>query len=476
MSTPPSNVEAEQGLLGAVLANNRAFDDAAWLRAEHFYDPVHATIWDVIAARVNAGRLADAVTLRDHFEAEGTLEEAGGAGYLARLLAAMVSPTLARDYAQAIFATWHRRRLIEIAAELGRAAFETADPVAAQEAAESELFAIAEDRDDHASPAHEAMSQALESAIASAARPDGLVGVTTGFRELDDALGGLRRGDMVVVGARPSMGKTALALGFAAAAAAAQHRVLFVSLEMRREKIGARLLAGLTPIESEAAGRGHVRGRDGTGRFTYEPIGQGDVDRMHAAARAMAERRFVIDECRQRTVAQVRAAARRMKRRGGLDLVLIDYLGLLRVPELARSDNRTLEVTRLSGEVKAMANDLGVPVVLLSQLNRANMQRDDKRPNLADLRDSGSIEQDADVVMFLHREEYYLARARPNRKPGEADDKFANRVSAFAEAERDARGVAEIIIDKNRDGPTGTRRIAWRADWSWFTDLAATEA
>ncbi len=472
MNRPPCNLEAEQGLLGAVLANNAVFDGVAWLRPEHFYDPVHGRLWEVACARVNAGRIADAVTLRDHFEAEGTLEEAGGTKYLAELVAAMVSPTLASGYADAIFNAWRRRRLIEIGGELVRRAIGSDDAEAAQEEAETALFAVAEDREEHASPAAVAMGQALDAAVEASQRPNGLIGVTTGFRELDDALGGMRVGDFLVVGARPSMGKTAFALEIAVAAAASGASVLFASAEMRREKIGARLLAGTTPIESEAAGRGHRRTRDLTGRFLYEPISQADVVRMHAAAQAMAARRFVIDEVRARTVAAIRTAARRMKRRGGLDLVIVDYLGLLRVPELEHAGNRTLEVTRISNDLQATAKSLGVPLLALAQLNRANMQRDDKRPNLADLRDSGSIEQDADVVMFLHREEYYLENSRPNRKADETDEKFGNRLSGWTEARLASAGVAEVIVAKNREGPTGTRRISWSAERSWFGDLA----
>ena len=475
---PPSNQQAEQALLGALLANNKAYERlAAFLRPEHFVDPIYGRIFEAVARRCEAGQLADAVTMKAEFEHAHILDEVGGPQYLAQLLGAMVGIINAGEYARAIYDAWMRRELIDIAEQLRDRAYAdgTVDARALIEDAEGRLYDLAE-RGETAeawSPAHEAMGRAIEAAVKAASMPGGLVGLTTGYAELDDITGGLRRGQYTLLAARPSMGKTTLALGIAVGAVQAGARVLFVSREMDREAIGAMLAAGLAQLPRYAADRGRICGRDDLGRFTWTPIGRLEIDRMMAAQRAMAQRDLVIDECRSGTMSAVRSAARRMKRRGGLDLVMIDYIGLMRVPELGRFDNRTLELTRLSAECKALAIDLNVPVVVLSQLNRDLEKRDDKRPIMSDLRDSGSLEQDADVIAFLYREHYYLTRNVPARKPGESDEKFAARLSEWTTAEIAARERAEVIFAKQRRGPVGTRVLRYSQATTWFTDMGA---
>lgn len=472
---PPQNLQAEQALLGALLVNNKAYDRvAAFLRPEHFADPVNGRIYAAIARRVDAGQLADCVTLNREFAEAGTLDEVGGTAYLTQLLSAMVGIINAAEYGRAIQDCWHRRELIGIGEDLVNVAFApgTATAREIQEQAEEKLFVLADAEPDGAPvPAHTAMAEAIDAAAKAADRAAGLIGLTTGFAELDDITGGWRRGSYNLLAARPSMGKTTLALAFAVAAAAVEARVLFVSREMRAHPIGAKLVAGMTPIAADAADRGKFRERDEFGRFRYTPITQQDIDRMMAAQRAMARRHLLIDECRAGTVAAIRSLARRQKRRQGLDLLLIDYLGLLKVPELARSDNRTLEVTRLSEQCKSLAADLDIPVIVLAQLNRGPEGREDRRPGLADLRDSGSLEQDADLVAFLYREHYYLTRYPPKRRDNESDEHFANRSTQWGKRERESKGVAEIIIAKQRMGAVGTRRIAYYDSNVWFGDL-----
>lgn len=475
---PPANAQAEQALLGALLANNKGYDQVAgWLRAEHFADPAHAAIYGAIARRIDAGGLADAVVLlRDAGEWDGTFDsEAAARRYLAELVGAVVGIREVRHYGEAIRDCWHRRELIAIGADLVARAYQPGEASAREvhEGAEEALALLADGQGEEAAPmpAHEAMALAIDEAWKSREAPGGLVGLTTGLRDLDDATGGLRGGEMIVVGARPSMGKTTLGLAISAGAAAAGARVGFVSYEMPAADLGAQITAGLTPISRDLTTRGKERFQGEDGRFRWRPVTEGEIASMQAAQRAMASRRLLILDMRIRTMAALRAQVRRLVRRGGLDLVVIDYLQLMEVPELARFDNRTLEVTRLSGQLKALAKDFNIPVVVLSQLNRQVEGREVKRPGLSDLRDSGAIEQDADVVMFLHRDEYYLDRKKIERGEKEGEEEFANRRSRHFQAQREAAGKAHLFVDKLRKGRIGGVQVAFGTTTTWFTDL-----
>lgn len=479
---PPTNIVAEQALLGAILANNKAYDAVSgFLRREHFADPVNGTIYAAVAQLVDGGRLADVVTLSTALANAAVLEQVGGTPYLAQLLSAMVGVVNAREYGRAVRDCWMRRELIDIGEQMVNSAFGTGDVEPAEtviERAEEALFRLGErgEAGEASSPAHEAMAMAMDAAARARDQPGGLVGLPTGYRELDDITGGWRPGSFIVLGARPSMGKSSLALGIAMGAVMAGASVLFASLEMTRKALGAQLLAGLAPMARDLAVRGKRLGRDASGRFVWHPAEQVDFDRMHATVRDMYQRRMEIDECPARTMASVRSKARRMKRRGGLDLVVIDHLAMMRVPELQRFDNRVLEVTRLSGDAKALARELDVPVLMLAQLNRGVEGRENKRPTMADLRDSGSIEQDADVAAFLYRDEYYLAQEKLRRAPKESEQAYSERVSAHMTALHDARGRAEIIIAKQREGRTGTVQLRFDAETTWFRDVPEADA
>jgi replicative DNA helicase len=241
-------------------------------------------------------------------------------------------------------------------------------------------------------------------------------------------------------------------------------------MEMNREAIGGVLAAGLAQLPRDAGDRGRIREIGPTGGSSWRAIDQREIDHMVAAQRAMMNRTLLIDECRSRGMAALRAQARRMKRRGGLDLVVIDYLGLMQVPELARTGNRVLEVSRLSTQAKALAIDMDVPVVMLSQLNRGPEGRDDKRPTAADLRDSGSLEQDADLLLFIYREHFYLQNRPPLRSSYNSDEDYANSAARWATAEQAARGHADIIVAKQRRGRVGTVRLRFDEETNWFSE------
>lgn len=476
MRQPPTNLQAEQALLGAMMANSKAYDAVSnFLSLKHFADPIHGAIYIAASRLIEAGGVADVVTLKQRFEHTGELQEVGGVKYLAELLSAMVGIVNARDYGLAIVEAWRRRELIAIGETLVNNAF-GADPdldaKAIGEQAEAALYALAQDgeAEDKSAPAHVAMLEAIEEAHKAAERPGGLAGLTSGFKALDDLTGGLKPGHLALLAARPSMGKTQLGLGVSAGAAQAGGRALFISNEMTVRDIGASLAAGLSGVPRDAAERGRVRERDAMGRWTWPRMTQDHIDRMLAAQRAMAERRLVIVQGLT-TLPQIRARVRRECRRGGLDLVVIDYLGLLRAPEVARFGNRVAEISAISNGLKRLALDLDIPVLALAQLNRALESREEKRPMLADLRDSGELEQDADLVMFLHRDHYYLRTQKLSRKPGEAEEHYANRLSQLHTAEQASVGVAEVIVAKNRRGRTGMAALRFDDESAWFSDM-----
>ncbi len=447
--------QAEQALLGAVLLDNAAYDLAAdRVAADDFGEPVHGRIWAAIAALAARGERATPVTLLPFFEGDEALADVGGAGYLGRLVAAAVGVASAADYARAVRDAAVRRRL----AAVGEAIVERArrpDPdetAAAQvEAAEAALYDLAERREGGGPrPLDEALGPAADRAGAGGAR-----GLGTGFRDLDRLTGGLRPGQLAVLAGRPSMGKSALAGQIAAHVAGLGVTVLLFSLEMSADELAERHLARVADLNLHALRTGRL---DAAGR---------------AAARSAAERgtggRFHVDDQAGLGVAAMRTRARRVRRRAGLGLVVVDYLQLVGVSaEVRRKASTVAEVSEASSGLKALAKDLGVPVLAVSQLSRAVEARDDKRPQLADLRESGAIEQDADLVMFVYRESYYLARRKP----------AASKPAALADWEAEmaaAKGKAEVILAKSRNGPVGTVALRFDAGRARFQDLERAE-
>jgi replicative DNA helicase len=473
---PPANLEAEQALLGALLANNKAYDRVAdaGLRVEHFADPVHGAVFHAVQQRIEAGQLVDVVTLRTELEGSGQLDEVGGARYLAELLSAMVGIINAGEYARVIRDLWIRRQLIELGEQLVNRGFgaEPEHDAAAQLAlAEGALYALGEGRAGEATvmSSTDAAEAALRQMQAARAAKGGLVGLTYGYRALDRMTGGLRGTQFVVVGARPAMGKTALAAGIAVGAARVGGRVLFVSCEMDAPSVAARLVAAQARMPLSAVLRGGVEEETPEGR-RFRQITDREADAIGEAVRQVGLLPITFDALSSPTVAQVRNRARRLKRRGGLDLVVVDYLGLMRASDSARRQNRNIEVSEISQGLKALAVELNVPVVALSQLSREVEKRDDKTPVMSDLRDSGSLEQDADLIMFLYREHYYLKQHPPVRRQKEKVEDFELRQEEWSKALERSQGRAELFVSKQRQGPTGRVRLRFADHLTWFFD------
>jgi len=474
---PPANEEAEQALLGAVLANNAAYERVAeFLLPEHFADAMHGRIYEACGKLIERGQIANAVTLKNYFEQEAALNDVGGAQYLAKLQASYVTIINAADYGRTIHDLHLRRELIDLGEGVVNDAFEhdldsnARDQI---EVAEEKLFSLAEvgQSDKGLAPFKQALIQSVDMTETALRREGQLAGVTTGLTDLDKLLGGLHRSDLLILAGRPSMGKTALAttIAFNAARTPRQERdpdgnpierpqvTAFFSLEMSSEQLATRILASESRVRSDAMRKGEISNED--------------FDAIFEASRSLYEVPIFVDDTPALSVSQLRTRARRLKRQHGLSLIVVDYLQLMQAPIGRRIDNRVQEVSEITRGLKAIAKDLDVPVIALSQLSRQVEQREDKRPQLSDLRESGSIEQDADVVMFVYREQYYLERAEPAQRPDEANDKFDERHQRWLELCERAYGVAEIIVAKQRHGPIGTREFAFDGDTTSFKDL-----
>ena len=469
---PPHNYEAEMALLGAILANNLTFDKVnEFLRPDHFADALHGRIYEAAGKLIERGQIANALTLKSLFDQDPALLEHGGAQYLARLAASVVTIINAEDYGRAIHDLHLRRQLID----LGEVMVNTAHdhdldlPATGQiETAEEKLFRLAEtgDTENGLRSLTEALTGAINMAEAAVKREGHVTGVTTGLVDLDKKLGGLQPSDLVILAGRPSMGKTALATNIAFNAALAHKlapenggRVAFFSLEMSAEQLATRILAEQTGISSDRIRRGEISRDD-------------DFSRLVIAAQDLQTLPMHIDDTPGLSVPAMRTRARRLKRRQGLGLIVVDYLQLMRSPAGLRSENRVQEVSEITRGLKAIAKELEVPVLALSQLSRAVEQRDDKRPQLADLRESGSIEQDADVVMFIFREQYYHERGEPKQRDDESSEKFAERHSRWLERGERVHNVAEVNIAKQRHGPIGTVELYFDGMVTKFGNLS----
>jgi replicative DNA helicase len=455
---PVHNLEAEMALLGAILVSNAAFHRVAdFLRPEHFAQGVHARIYQAIATLVSRGEVANPVTLKKLFDQDQALAEIGGSAYLVRLATSAVTIVNVPDYGATIAACWQRRQLSAIGADLQERAQiwsldSSVDDVVAQ--VEEQFHDILSARPGARGPAP--LGEAIDEALASADRvykANGeLIGVPTGLIDIDRALGGLQRGDLIIVAGRPGMGKTALATTIATGAAKAGRVVLFFSLEMSREELARRILAAEAGVSAE-------RQRQG-------PLGEDHIAELVQKGSSAKALGFQIDDEASASVIQLRSRAIRLQRRQGLDLIVVDYLQLL---VAVGSENRTQEISKITRDLKVLAKDLRVPVVALSQLNREVEKREDKRPMLADLRESGSIEQDADIVMFCYREEYYHAkREPPPSTPLEKQDEWARQMAQV-------RNLAELIIAKNRHGAERSIRLRFDGERTVFQDLDLRE-
>ncbi|OJW23767.1 MAG: replicative DNA helicase [Rhodospirillales bacterium 69-11] len=475
---PPSNVQAEQALLGALLANNRAYERVSeFLAAEHFADPIHGRIYQAIARRIESGQLADAVTLKAEFEHSGILEEVGGTAYLAQLLTAMVGIINAGEYGRAIHDAWLRRQLIDIGETVVNNAFGMDAELDAKqqiESAEQQLFQLATEggNDGGFITFERALTEAIHAAERAFHRAGGVSGLTTGLRDLDSKMGGLHPSDLLILAGRPGMGKTALATKIAFGAAKAllaearaqgenvmpKAQVAIFSLEMSAEQLANRLLSEEARVSSDRIRRGEIV--------------QKDFDKFVQVSREIASLPLQIDDTPAITMSALRTRCRRLKRTRGLALIVVDYLQLMRPSAGTRPESRVLEISQITQGLKALAKELAVPVMALSQLSRQVENREDKRPQLADLRESGSIEQDADAVMFVYRDEYYLEQKMPKEVGFEgSSEKFHAAMEEWQQKMSKAHNRADLIIAKQRHGPTGTIPLFFEGEFTRFGDL-----
>jgi len=455
----PSNLEAEQALLGSILVNNDIIDEISnIINPVSFYDPAHTKVYEVIETLNNKGMIANPITLKNFFEKDNMLNEVGGTEYLVKLTRFSGSTKQAIDYAKIIHEMYLRRELVLISDNLSSETLNAKEQSAEKiiEGTEKSLFDLAERGSFSQSflKFNQALDQTIEMATLAMKNDKGIVGVPTGLIDLDEKLGGLHKSDLVILAGRPSMGKTALATNIAYNAAQdimsrqEKSSVAFFSLEMSSEQLSTRILSEQARIKSDDIRRGKV---------TEE-----EINRYIETSRNIYNLPLFIDETPAITIATLCNRARRIKRLFGVSLVVVDYIQLMRAGS-NRSDNRVQEISEITQGLKALAKELGVPVLALSQLSRAVEQRDDKQPQLADLRESGSIEQDADVVMFVYREEYYLERKQP--KLGSIEH------AEWQSKMNDVNGLADIILGKQRHGPTGTIKVEFEGIYTKFKDL-----
>lgn len=466
----PHSIEAEQAVLGALLVNNEVYDRiASIVKTEHFYDPVHGRIFEVISGRIKKNALASPVTVKAFMMDDPGLAEIGGPSYLARLAAASVSVFAARDYAHMIYDCAIRRDLIILGQEISdNAAAMNVETEAKDQItdAEQRLYTLSEQGS--LDKGFQAFIKPLSDAVkvaANAYQRDGrLSGLSTGFQDLDTKLGGLHDSDLLILAGRPSMGKTALATNIAFQIVKAYKKgeledgtegtvsggvVGFFSLEMSSEQLASRIISEASEVESH---------RIRTGRLTED-----EFRRFVEASKVIENCPLFIDDTPALSIAQIAARARRLKRTHGLDVLILDYLQLARSAN-AR-DNRVYEVSEITQGLKAIAKELEIPVIALSQLSRQVESRDDKRPQLSDLRESGSIEQDADCVMFVYREEYYKEREKPAENEME-------KMAEWQTTMESVMGKAEVIIGKQRHGPTGSIELQFDGKYTRFSNLA----
>ena len=471
----PHNIEAEAALLGALMIDNRLAEDVQMkLRADHFFEPLHGRIYESILRMIDRNMIASPVTLRPMFDADEAMKSVGGPAYLAQLTGSGASLIGARDFAAQIYDLALLRALIGVGREMVEEAFDTSedvDPIGQIERAETELYKVAEEGGGEGSVKTFGQATRLAVEMAEKALNSGghLSGLTTGLESVNAKIGGLHPSDLIILAARPGMGKTALATNVAFSVAkrylqdkedgiekSAGAPTAFFSLEMSADQLATRVLAEQSRISSENLRMGKIS----TAEFKQLARAAGDLEGLP----------LYIDDTPALTIAAIRTRARRLKRQKGIGLIIVDYLQLLQGTGKGGHENRVQEISEISRGLKTLAKELQVPVIALSQLSRQVETRENKRPQLSDLRESGSIEQDADIVLFIYREEYYLAFQKP-KVASEGDD--VKDVAAYNQWQgmmHDANGLAELIIAKQRHGSTGTVELKFEAMITKFSD------
>ncbi len=468
----PHNFEAEQGLLGMLLIDNVHHEKVNdFLRPQHFSHPSHQNIYATIEKMIEMGLEAKHTTLKDYFQKDEGLDSVGGTQYLAELANEVPLLNNVMDYATTIYDRYLRREIIRMNNDISTEAFNFhIEKNASQiiEQAESQLFKLSESGVSQGGfqTLRDSVHTAIEIAE-KAFKSDGHVtGVTTGLTDLDHKLGGLHNSDLLILAARPSMGKTSLAVNVAYNAAQAYADsggeqggiVGFFSLEMSADQLATRIISDVSGISGDDIRKGNIK--------------ETDFRKFVEASQKLSQVPLHIDDTPALSIGAVRTRARRLKRQYGLDLLIIDYLQLLQGSGSAQSSgNRVLEISEITRGLKAIAKELNIPVIALSQLSRAVEQRDDKRPMLSDLRESGSIEQDSDVVMFIYRREYYLSREEPEKKPSEKDGDFNDRYAQWQQDLSECNNVADVIVAKQRHGPIGSISLHFEASVTRFGDL-----
>jgi replicative DNA helicase len=473
-TTLPHSLETEQALLSAIMLDNKSYEDVSdLLKPDHFYHPAHQSIYTACQSLIDNNQLANPLTLKVYFDASQSIESIGGNDYLTTIATAASSILYIKQFAQIIFDTYLKRQLIYLGKDVAHTAQESDMEHTGQsqiEDVEQKLFDLSTigTTGTLAQSMAEIVPNALEMAESAYRRDGSLMGLSSGFKDLDESLGGLSPSDLIILAGRPSMGKTAVSTGLAYNVAhiyqqavdknlSAGRPVLFFSLEMSSEQLATRLISSVSGVASDGIRRGDITD------VQFQNVAQASQDLKNLP--------FYIDDTPALTIGSLRTRARRLKRQQDIGLIVVDYLQLLNVDQRSRNDNRVQEISTITRNLKAIAKELNLPVIALSQLSRAVEQREDKRPQLSDLRESGSIEQDADIVMFLFRQHYYLSRGEPMQRSDEAPDKFALRRTQWEEQMRSSDGITEIIIAKHRHGPVGTVRLYFDSQKTRFTDL-----
>ncbi len=462
----PHNIEAEQGILGALLLNNEIYYDISELViSDHFYEPIHKKIFDVIGKLISKGQVATPITLKSYFEVEKNLEDIGGSSYLVRLANSAVSLDYAKNYAGIIYDLAVRRGLYELGAKVQHDAIESdidTKPDDLIEDAEKSLYQISEKgtSQNNIRTFQSSVEEAVELARKAFEKDSSVVGISSDFTDLDSKLGGFHPSDLIIIAGRPSMGKTSLATNIAfniaknaQASDDKKSSVLFFSLEMSSEQLARRILSEQAKISSNDIRRGN--------------LSENDLDNLVSVSKEILEIPLYIDDTPAVNIGTLSSRARRIKRKNGLGVIVIDYLQLLRPSKNSRNESRVLEVSEITQGLKALAKELNIPIIALSQLSRQVEQREDKKPQLSDLRESGSIEQDSDVVMFIYREEYYLEKNAPS--PGTAE------FIEWQQKMEEIHGQADLLIMKQRHGPTGNIKLSFDAKFTRFGNFISND-
>ena len=458
LNSDPQNLEAEQTVLGSILVSNEIYDEITDINEDFFYNPINKKIFKVINNLMQKGLLANPITLKNFFSNENELNEIGGSEYLIKLTKFSTSKLQIKYYTNLLHDLKIRRNLIEISKQILEDSANKNSEINSEqiiESAEKKLFDIAERGKFNKSYIEfkEALIQTIAMASSAYKNEEGIVGVPSGLKDLDDRLGGLHKQDLIIIAGRPSMGKTALATNIAFNAAKIirnrekNSSIIFFSLEMSSEQLSTRILSEQARIKSNDIRRGKIN--------------QDDFEKFIETSKSLENLPLFIDDTPAITISTLSNRARRIKRLHGLDLIVVDYIQLMKSGNY-RNDGRVQEIAEITQGLKALAKELDVPILALSQLSRAVEQRDDKKPQLSDLRESGSIEQDADVVMFVYREEYYLEKLEPRVGTAEHVE--------WQEKMNLVHNLAELIIGKQRHGPTGIIRLEFESAFTKFKD------